>query len=607
MAVEFIAKNSFASSTGTVTIYLPTHSQGDLLLLFVESADENITTPSGWTECPSSPSGTNGQHSIMPSASGNWEQGAYSKGGGAPVSSTTDIRTLTTLKNPIMSNTDYLLTCSSGLSYTNTGIAVFNSSDFFQNFFPITNGSVAITTSTTANYFKVTARKSDDSTFTVSELSNHSIDIKYSMGGVRIAVFYKFAGASESSFTLADSGNHTTAFVASFRGVDTINPINAHANGFDTSARTNKSFPSITTTVANAMIINAIGLNHDGNSTATLSSWANANLESVTELMDQVVLTGSGGGIGASYGVKASAGSVGNTTATSAFSAVDTYITLALTPYVEPVEDYQLVAEVSQASTVVSVDSKQSNLIASVSQPSTVVTAYTKAEGATDYDLVASISQGSTISAQNRKAINLVGGISQGQTVVAQNKKSIYVLAQVSQGSTVVSHVVKYEPSYDYDLTAEIEQSSEVVASLKKQSSLLGQVSQSSEVGASLEKQTSIVGQVNQDESVESQASKHIEVVASIEQGSTVYSFVTKEELEKSISASVEQSSSVVASASKQSNGTALIEQVSVVLARISRGSTTRLIHPIRLTSSFKGAIKSQTRFNQPIRKELKF
>ena len=323
---------------------------------------------------------------------------------------------------------------------------------------------------------------------------------------------------------------------------------------------------------------------------------------------------------------------------------------LAEIPFEEPseeVENYNGVAEISQASTVVSVNSKQSKLVASVSQPSTVVTAYTKAESSEDYDLVAEVNQSSsvvanlskqvssiasveqvsTIEAQNTKAINLASEVSQPSTVVAQankltylvadisrlssvsaeNKKSTYLVAEINQGSTVYSTVSAEVPTYEFDLVASVNQSSSVFTSLNKQSSLLGQVAQ--------------------DESVESQASKHIEVVASIEQGSTVYSFVTKEELEKTISASVGQQSSVVASVSKQSDITALIEQISVVLARISRGSTSRIIRPIRLTSSFKGgvrhgmtmpeplgkalqlkgAVKSQTRFNQPIRKELKF
>ena len=293
---------------------------------------------------------------------------------------------------------------------------------------------------------------------------------------------------------------------------------------------------------------------------------------------------------------------------------IDGAISQASTVAVANTKKTNLVLGISQASTVVSADTKKTNLVASVSQPSTVVTAYTKSEGATDYDLVASIEQGSTVSAQNTKAINLVGGISQGQTVVAQNKKTIYILAQVSQGSTVVSHVVKYEPSYDYDLTAEIGQSSEVVASLKKQSSLLGQVSQSSEVGASLTKQTSIVGQVTEDESVVSQASKHIQVIASISQGSTVYSFVTKEELEKTISASVEQQSSVVASVSKQINITALVEQLSTRESVLQRISASRLTTIIRIAEKlqFKEIVLSENlgskktgsiQFDEPIRK----
>ena len=311
--------------------------------------------------------------------------------------------------------------------------------------------------------------------------------------------------------------------------------------------------------------------------------------------------------------------------------------TFPIIPFEEPseeVENYNGVAEISQASTVVSVNSKQSKLVASVSQPSTVVTAYTKAESSEDYDLVAEVNQSSsvvanlskqvssiasveqvsTIEAQNTKAINLASEVSQPSTVVAQankltylvadisrlssvsaeNKKSTYLVAEINQGSTVYSTVSAEVPSYDYNLVASVEQSSDV--------------------GASLSKQSSLVGQVAQDESVVAQASKHIEVIASIEQGSTIYSFVTKEELEKTISASVEQSSSVVASVSKQSDISALVEQLSTIESVLQRISASRLTTIIRIAEKlqFKEIVLSENlgskktgsiQFDEPIRK----
>lgn len=151
-------------------------------------------------------------------------------------------------------------------------------------------------------------------------------------GGVRLAVFYKVTTGSESNVTVADTGNHTTAQIHAFRGVDPTTPIHQTAGAVDAAATTALSAPAVTTTLTNCLIVNAIGLDKDAADSDTLSSVANAALSDVTEQHDQTVASGVGGGIAVITGGKATAGSTGNTTATGDSSTTHAYITIALAP-----------------------------------------------------------------------------------------------------------------------------------------------------------------------------------------------------------------------------------------------------------------------------------
>ncbi|MBI4386742.1 MAG: fibronectin type III domain-containing protein [Elusimicrobia bacterium] len=207
-------KGTFTSGSGALSVPVPTcYADNDVFLLFVESANETIVTPSGWTELSNSP--------------------------------------------------------------TYTGTAA-------------------------------------------------------SAGGVRLGVFYKVVSGAQSDVSVADSGNHTTAIIAAFRGVDTANPIHVTSGSVDASATSSLSAPSLITTSANTVIVNAIGLDKDLGDTDTLSSWANANLVGLTEVHDQTVNTNAGGGIAYSTGVKTQPGATGNTTATGDTAEKHAYLTIAL-------------------------------------------------------------------------------------------------------------------------------------------------------------------------------------------------------------------------------------------------------------------------------------
>jgi hypothetical protein len=211
----FVNKGAFTSGTGNITVTLPASiAAGDLLLLFIESANEEVATPEGWNIAPSSPQGTG------------------------------------------------------------------------------TAGSA---------------------------------------GGVRLSVFWRIATASESDAVVGDSGNHTTGIMMAFRGVDTVAPFNANA-GSTAAATTAASFPGVTTTIIDCLIVHGCAVDTDASSTATMGAATNANLGSITERHDQAVNTATGGGVVVITGTKATAGATGNTTATGSTSIARAYVTLALQP-----------------------------------------------------------------------------------------------------------------------------------------------------------------------------------------------------------------------------------------------------------------------------------
>lgn len=155
-------------------------------------------------------------------------------------------------------------------------------------------------------------------------------------GSTRLCAFWKrAASAAETAPTVADSGNHQMGVILTFRGcITTGDPINISSGGVKTPASTSLTFNSVTTTVSDCLIVLAVGSSTDANSTAEFSAWTNANLAgpSITEAFDTSGNTLNGGGIGAAYGGKATAGSTGTSTVTSVTSATYGFLTFALKP-----------------------------------------------------------------------------------------------------------------------------------------------------------------------------------------------------------------------------------------------------------------------------------
>ena len=152
-------------------------------------------------------------------------------------------------------------------------------------------------------------------------------------GGTRLTQYYRWWQSGDSAPSVAVSGGTVSnGIISGYRGVDTTTPFDATpTSNIISTASTTLTFASITTATAGAMLHLAAARDQDLNSTAAVSSWTNANLTGLTEIHDQVVNTGVGGGIANAYGTKATAGSTGSTTATQT-SSIACCMTIALRP-----------------------------------------------------------------------------------------------------------------------------------------------------------------------------------------------------------------------------------------------------------------------------------
>jgi hypothetical protein len=148
----------------------------------------------------------------------------------------------------------------------------------------------------------------------------------------RLTVFWSRYNGTQGNPTVSDSGNHTAGRIIAIRGCPTSgNPWDVTAGGVESTSDTSGSIPGATTTVANTLVVAAIATSvPDSTSTAVFSSWANGNLTSITERVDNARSSGNGGAIGVVTGIKATAGAVGNTTVTCASSATKGMMSIAM-------------------------------------------------------------------------------------------------------------------------------------------------------------------------------------------------------------------------------------------------------------------------------------
>ncbi|MEK7438957.1 MAG: DUF6701 domain-containing protein [Pseudomonadota bacterium] len=150
--------------------------------------------------------------------------------------------------------------------------------------------------------------------------------------GTQLSVFWARATSTAMARPIiASPSDHFYAQIITFRGVlSGGNPIDATAGGVKAAASTSVTLGGVTTTVANALVVQAVARDNDS-AAAAFSAQANATLTGITERLDAGTANGNGGGLGVWSGVKAAAGATGNTTATVS-NSTNAFLTIALKP-----------------------------------------------------------------------------------------------------------------------------------------------------------------------------------------------------------------------------------------------------------------------------------
>lgn len=149
----------------------------------------------------------------------------------------------------------------------------------------------------------------------------------------RLTIFYKTATGSDTT-TTSDSGNHQIGRIIGINAGswDTGDPFDgcvASSQALTTSV----IMPAITTTNSNTLVFaSSVGDGPDSLSTTEFSGEANANLASLTELIDNARNPGNGGALLVVDGTNATPDNIGTTTSTAVTQAARATITFAVNP-----------------------------------------------------------------------------------------------------------------------------------------------------------------------------------------------------------------------------------------------------------------------------------
>lgn len=165
----------------------------------------------------------------------------------------------------------------------------------------------------------------------------------------RLYGFYRRMVDGDSAPTVTDPGDHCSAVIHGFRGViATGNPWDQITTSTEATEDVTFSWPSVTTTVSNTMIVHAVGIGWDSNSYgwAVGAAYTNAALTNLTSRSGNSTNLNGGGGIGVATGEKPTIGAVGNTTMSgdTLQNTAKAFFTIAL----QPGADQQIV-NISQA------------------------------------------------------------------------------------------------------------------------------------------------------------------------------------------------------------------------------------------------------------------
>jgi hypothetical protein len=149
----------------------------------------------------------------------------------------------------------------------------------------------------------------------------------------QLSVVWRRYDGVVTAHSWGDSGDHNIGRYIAIRGCPTAgNPWDVVAAAVEATSDTSVSWPGATTTVVDTLVLEIIATDTDVSSTTNLGTLTNASYTSITERMDNWIISGNGGGIGMVSGIKASAGATGASTATLANAGNKALMTLALKP-----------------------------------------------------------------------------------------------------------------------------------------------------------------------------------------------------------------------------------------------------------------------------------
>jgi hypothetical protein len=148
--------------------------------------------------------------------------------------------------------------------------------------------------------------------------------------GSKLSVWWcRATSASMSSPIMTAASDHQFGIILTFRGCTTSgNPFDITSGGVKASATTTTTTTGVTTTLANALIVEAITKDLDSTA-AFASAQTNAALASITERFDAGTVSGNGGGIAVHTGTKAAVGATGATSVTVT-SCISAFMTISL-------------------------------------------------------------------------------------------------------------------------------------------------------------------------------------------------------------------------------------------------------------------------------------
>lgn len=157
----------------------------------------------------------------------------------------------------------------------------------------------------------------------------NGIGVAVTAGSVRLGLFWKRDGGSESAPTIADSGDHTYGMMFAIRGCPTVgDPFHFLDNFWKRTSSTAFVGPKGNTAIDNCLVVDIIAHAVD-NAGAQAGAATNASLTSLTEKFDDATTDGTGGGIVVISGTMALSGPVASTTFTWSNTTVDLSTRLA--------------------------------------------------------------------------------------------------------------------------------------------------------------------------------------------------------------------------------------------------------------------------------------